>query len=265
MLMEENNRLKFKPKILGFLCNWCSYAGADLAGVSRIQYSPNIRIIRVMCSGRVDPIFIAEAFSKNIDGVLVLGCHPGDCHYISGNYEAEMKINMLNKLLELIGFSKRLRLDWVSASEGNRFAQIVNEFNDHIVNLGPSPIKKKENKKELMEDLEAIKSVLSDSRLRILVGREREITTEGNVYNEIIPKEEFEEVIEDAVRNEFIRQKILIKIKSQGKSVPDISKEIQVAPDQVLRHIVTLRQRGLVDLDQINEEIPTFISIKEGE
>ncbi|MFX1478473.1 MAG: hydrogenase iron-sulfur subunit [Promethearchaeota archaeon] len=257
--------MKFKPKILGFLCNWCSYAGADLAGVSRIQYSPNIRIIRVMCSGRVDPIFIAEAFSKNIDGVLVLGCHPGDCHYISGNYEAEMKINMLNKLLELIGFSKRLRLDWVSASEGNRFAQIVNEFNDHIVNLGPSPIKQKENKKELKEDLEAIKSVLSDSRLRILVGREREITTKGNVYNEIIPKEEFEEVVEDAVRNEFIRQKILIKIKSQGKSVPDISKEIQVAPDQVLRHIVTLRQRGLVDLDQINEEIPTFISIKEGE
>ena len=83
---------KFTPKILGFLCNWCSYAGADLAGVSRIQYSPNIRIIRVMCSGRVDPVFIAEALSRNIDGVLVLGCHPGDCHYISGNYEAEIKI-----------------------------------------------------------------------------------------------------------------------------------------------------------------------------
>ena len=262
--MEENNQLTFKPKILGFLCNWCSYAGADLAGVSRIQYSPNIRIIRVMCSGRVDPVFIAEAFSKKIDGVLVLGCHPGDCHYISGNYEAEMKISMLNKLLQLIGFSERLRLDWVSASEGNRFAQIVNEFNDHIVNLGPSPIKNKKNRKELIEDFEAVKTVLSDSRLRILVGREREIITEGNVYNEIISKEKFDRVVEDALYNEFTRQKILLKIKSQGKSVPDISKEIQVAPDKVLKHIVTLRQRGLVDLDQINEEIPTFISIKEG-
>jgi len=262
--MEENNQLTFKPKILGFLCNWCSYAGADLAGVSRIQYSPNIRIIRVMCSGRVDPVFIAEAFSKRIDGVLVLGCHPGDCHYISGNYEAEMKIRMLNKLLKLIGFSERLRLDWVSASEGNRFAQIVNEFNDHIVNLGPSPIKNKKNRKELIEDFEAVKTVLSDSRLRILVGREREIITEGNVYNEIISKEKFDRVVEDALYNEFTRQKILLKIKSQGKSVPDISKEIQVAPDKVLKHIVTLRQRGLVDLDQINEEIPTFISIKEG-
>ena len=97
--MGENKKLDFKPKILGFLCNWCSYAGADLAGVSRIQYSPSIRIIRVMCSGRVDPIFVAEAFSKNIDGVLVLGCHPGDCHYMSGNYGAGRKMNMVNKIL----------------------------------------------------------------------------------------------------------------------------------------------------------------------
>ena len=262
--MVENKQLKFKPKILAFLCNWCSYAGADLAGVSRIQYSPNIRIIRVMCSGRVDPIFVAEAFSSNIDGVLVLGCHPGDCHYMSGNYEAEMKINMLKKLLDLIGFSERLRLDWVSASEGNRFAQIINEFNDHITNLGPSPIKNKKLKRELSEDFNAIKSVLTDSRLRILVGREREIITEGNVYNEVILKEEFEKVLDEAIYNEFIRHRILQKIRHKGKSVPEISKEIQIEPNKVLKHIVTLRQRGLVDLDEIHEEIPTFISIKEG-
>ncbi|MHA1915283.1 MAG: hydrogenase iron-sulfur subunit [Promethearchaeota archaeon] len=254
----------FKPKILGFLCNWCSYAGADLAGVSRIQYSPNIRIIRVMCSGRVDPVFVAEAFSNNIDGVLVLGCHPGDCHYMSGNYEAEMKMNMIDRLLKLVGFSERLRLDWVSASEGNRFAQVVNEFNDHIISLGPSPIKDEEYKDELLDDFDAIKSVLKDSRLRILVGREREIITEGNVYNEIISKEEFEEILDKALNNEYIRHKILQKIKDQGKSVPEISKEIQIEPHKVLNHIVTLRQRGLVDLDELKEEIPTFISIKEG-
>jgi len=262
--MEGNNYLTFKPKILGFLCNWCSYAGADLAGVSRIQYSPNIRIIRVMCSGRVDPIFVAEAFSKKIDGVLVLGCHPGDCHYITGNYEAEMKMKMLSKLLNYVGFSERFRLDWVSASEGNRFAQLVNEFNDHITNLGPSPIKNKKLKKQLSEDFNAIKSVLADSRIRTLVSRERLITTEGNVYNEIIPKEEFEEILDESLYNEFIRHKILLKIKIKGKSVPEISKEIQVEPNRVLNHIVTLRQRGLVDLDEISEEIPTFISIKEG-
>jgi len=262
--MEENKQVAFKPKILGFLCNWCSYAGADLAGVSRIQYSPNIRIIRVMCSGRVDPLFVAEAFSKKIDGVLVLGCHPGDCHYISGNYEAEMKMNMLSKLLAFIGFSERLRLDWVSAAEGNRFAQIVNEFNDHIINLGPSPIKNKKSKKQLLEDFTVIKSVLSDSRLRILVSRERQITIEGNVYNEVISKEEFENILDDVLYIEFIRHKILLKIKDKAKSVPEISKEIQVEPNKVLNHIVTLRQKGLVDLDEIYEEIPTFISIKEG-
>ncbi|MFX1419898.1 MAG: hydrogenase iron-sulfur subunit [Promethearchaeota archaeon] len=257
--------MTFKPKILGFLCNWCSYAGADLAGVSRIQYSPNIRIIRVMCSGRVDPLFVAEAFSKNIDGVLVLGCHPGDCHYISGNYEAEMKMNMLSKLLNYIGFSDRFRLDWVSASEGNRFAQLVNEFNEHITNLGPSPLKNKKLRKQLSIDFDTIKSVLTDSRLRTLVSRERLITTEGNVYNEIIPKDEFEEILDDSLNNEFIRHKILQIIKKVGKSVPEISKELQVKSNEVLNHIVTLRQRGLVDLDEIHEEIPTFISIREGE
>jgi coenzyme F420-reducing hydrogenase delta subunit len=261
--MEENKQITFKPKILGFLCNWCSYAGADLAGVSRIQYSPNIRIIRVMCSGRVDPLFIAEAFSKKIDGVLVLGCHPGDCHYISGNYEAEMKMNMLSKLLAFIGFSERLRLDWVSAAEGNRFAQLVNEFNKHIINLGPSPLKNKKSKKQLLEEFNVIKSILSDSKLRTLVSRQRLITTEGNVYNEIIPKEEFEHILDDTLHNEFIRHKILSKIKYKAKSVLEISKEIEIEPNKVLNHIVTLRQRGLVDLDEIHEEIPTFISIKE--
>ncbi len=256
--------MTFKPKILGFLCNWCSYAGADLAGVSRIQYSPNFRIIRVMCSGRVDPMFVAEAFSKAIDGVLVLGCHPGDCHYISGNYEAEMKMNMLSKLLDYIGFSERFRLDWVSASEGNRFAQLVNEFNEHIINLGPSPIKNKKLKKQLFESFEVIKSVLADSRIRTLVSRERIITTEGNVYNKLVPKEEYEEILDESLYKEFIRHKILQKIKIKSKSVPEISKEIQVKPNEVLNHIVTLRQRGLVDLDEIHEEIPSFISIKEG-
>ena len=136
--------MTFEPKILGFLCNWCSYAGADLAGVSRIQYPTNIRVIRVMCSGRVDPSFVADAFIHGIDGVLVLGCHLGDCHYLTGNYEAEIKMKALSKLLDLINFSDRMRLDWVSAAEGNKFAQIVLEFTNHIQKLGPSPIKEKQ-------------------------------------------------------------------------------------------------------------------------
>ncbi len=253
----------FEPKILGFLCNWCSYAGADLAGVSRIQYPTNVRVIRVMCSGRVDPVFIAEAFMNGIDGVLVLGCHLGDCHYISGNYEAELKMKMLGKVLSMINFADRVRLDWVSAAEGNRFAEIVTEFTEHIRKLGPSPIKNDKLKKQILDNLSATKFALCDSRLRALVARQRELTTEGNVYGNIIPIEEFEEILDNAIENEFIRHKILEKIKNEGKSVPEIAKEIKIEPHKVLQHIVTLRARGLVDVDQINEEIPTFISIKE--
>ena len=158
-----------------------------------------------MCSGRVDPVFIAEAFINGIDGVLVLGCHLGDCHYISGNYEAELKMKMLSKSLSMINFADRVHLDWVSAAEGSRFAQIVSDFTEHIRNLGPSPLKNKRLKKELTENFIIIKSILSDSRLRTLVSRERLITTEGNVYNEIIPKEKFEQILDETLYNEFIR------------------------------------------------------------
>lgn len=256
--------MTFEPKILGFLCNWCSYAGADLAGVSRIQYATNIRVIRVMCSGRVDPVFIIDGLLKGLDGILVLGCHLGDCHYISGNYEAEIKMSMLTKILKFIGFSDRLRLDWVSASEGNKFAQVVNEFTDHIKKLGPSPIKDEDISENVIEDLTAIKAAISDKRIRALVAREREITTGGNVYNEVIPEEEYEEILDQVIYDEYIRQKILVKLTRKAKSVPEISEEISIKPNKVLEHIITLRARGLVDIAQINENIPTFTSIAEG-
>jgi len=133
---------EFEPKIVGFLCNWCAYAGADLAGVSRIQYPPNLRIIRVMCTGRIDPSFILEAFRSGADGVLVAGCHPGDCHYISGNYKIYRRILMLKKLLEQFSLEPdRLRLEWVSASEGDRFATVIKDMVKEIKKLGPSPLR----------------------------------------------------------------------------------------------------------------------------
>ena len=136
----------FEPKIIGFLCNWCSYAGADLAGVSRIQYPPNIRIIRVMCSGRIDPVFILEALKDGADGVLVAGCHlPSDCHYISGNFKTLRRVALLKRLLQDLGVEpERLRLEWVSASEGDRFASIVRDMVEELKKLGPNPLKMKE-------------------------------------------------------------------------------------------------------------------------
>ena len=133
----------FEPRIVTFCCNWCSYAGADGAGVARLQMPPNFRIIRTMCSARVDPEFVLRAFSKGADGVMVLGCHPADCHYIGGNYRARRRIALLRLVLEQYGFDpKRLKLEWVSASEGEKFQTTIVEFVKTIKELGPTPLVK---------------------------------------------------------------------------------------------------------------------------
>ncbi len=132
--MDKN----YEPKIVAFLCNWCSYAGADLAGVSRIQYSSNVRVIRVPCSGRINPLYIIKALENGIDGVLVSGCHPGDCHYISGNLVAHRKFALLKNFLEYLGIEpQRVQFSWVSAAEGPRFAQIVEKVTNEVKELGP--------------------------------------------------------------------------------------------------------------------------------
>ena len=141
--MEE-----FKPTIVSFLCNWCSYTGADLAGTSRMTYAPNIRVIRVMCSGRVDPTFVLTAFNEGADGVLICGCHPGDCHYHEGNYKCLRRYHLLQKYIQQMGMHKdRLRLAWVSASEGRQFAELADEMTETVTALGPCKIK------EVMETL----------------------------------------------------------------------------------------------------------------
>jgi F420-non-reducing hydrogenase iron-sulfur subunit len=138
---------EFEPNIIGFLCNWCSYAGADLAGTSRIQYPPNLKVIRVMCSGRVNPIFIINALQQGADGVLIGGCHPGDCHYERGNYLARRRIAILKRLLEYAGIDeRRVRMTWVSAAEGNKFAEVVKEVTDDIKRLGPMQHFRRNNK-----------------------------------------------------------------------------------------------------------------------
>jgi F420-non-reducing hydrogenase iron-sulfur subunit len=132
------NVKQFEPRLVGFLCNWCSYTGADLAGTARMSYAPNIRIIRVMCSGRVDPQFVLKAFHEGADGVLISGCHPGDCHYQEGNHKALRRHRLLSRVLEQFGIEKeRFRLEWVSASEGVKFQQVCNDFAGKIRALGP--------------------------------------------------------------------------------------------------------------------------------
>ncbi|TET45167.1 hydrogenase iron-sulfur subunit [Candidatus Aerophobetes bacterium] len=135
----SKEKSEWKPRIIAFLCNWCSYAGADLAGIGRLQYPPNVRIIRVPCSGRINPYFIIKSLQHGVDGVLVSGCHPGDCHYISGNLVARRRFAILKRILEFVGVEKgRVQFTWISAAEGERFSQVIKEVTEEIKALGPN-------------------------------------------------------------------------------------------------------------------------------
>jgi F420-non-reducing hydrogenase iron-sulfur subunit len=140
--MTANNNENWTPRIVAFFCNWCTYTASDLAGVSRLRYAPSTRVIRVMCSGRIDPEFIMESFAKGADGVLIGGCHPGDCHYSEGNYKCLRRFTLMQKYAEQMGIEKdRLRLEWISASEGKKLQEVVNDMTEQIRQLGPSKIK----------------------------------------------------------------------------------------------------------------------------
>jgi F420-non-reducing hydrogenase iron-sulfur subunit len=144
-MAEENKKGgEDEVRILAFLCNWCSYAGADLAGVSRFQYPPNVLDVRVMCTGTISPYFVVKAFQEGIDGVLIAGCHIGDCHYLKGNYMTAKRFAVLHEALKFLGLEEgRLRLEWVSAAEGEKYAEVIRSFTEEVEALGPSPLRKK--------------------------------------------------------------------------------------------------------------------------
>jgi len=137
-VQNVEREVSYEPKIVAFCCNWCSYAGADLAGTTRIQYPPNVKIIRVMCSGRVDPAFVLKAFAMGADGVIVAGCHPADCHYINGNEKTAMRGEFLESFLEEAGIEpQRFKLEWIAGSEGRKFAETIRKMVTDLEKLGP--------------------------------------------------------------------------------------------------------------------------------
>ncbi|MEA1957855.1 MAG: hydrogenase iron-sulfur subunit [Euryarchaeota archaeon] len=239
-------------KIIGFMCNWCCYAGADLAGVSRFRYPPNIRIIRVMCSGRIDPEIILDSFLYGADGVFIGGCHLGDCHYVEGNYYAEKKIEMARRLLKEAGVEpERLRLEWVSASEGERFAATIKEFTEEIKEMGRIEFDK--------EKMEAVRMVAADYRLRILATKERELLEEGNKYGEVFTQHEMDRLLDDMVREDYEAKRILLKLK-KPMSVKGISSELNLKPNVVFRHILDLKRHELIELHEIRDNTPTYVA-----
>jgi F420-non-reducing hydrogenase iron-sulfur subunit len=255
--------VEFEPKIIGFLCNWCSYAGADLAGVSRIQYPPNIRVIRVMCSGRVDPVIVLEMFANGADGVIVMGCHPGECHYLEGNLYAERRIKMLKKLMVCTGLEpERLRLEWVSAAEGSRFANMVKDFTIQLRSLGPSPLASEKPDELILAGIRAAERAAGTSRLRTLVGREKKLAEEENVYGEKVTQEEFDELMEESVKEEHLRSRIYLLAKDKSMSVKELAKHLGVDTRVVLRHIVVLRRKGLLAMDRIEGSSPLYVALE---
>jgi len=257
------NRIEnFEPKIIAFLCNWCSYAGADLCGVSRYQYPTNIRPIRVMCSTRVPPHIILEAFEKGADGVLFTGCHIGDCHYISGNYYTEKRAKATKKLMECAGMEpQRLRLEWVSASEGERFSKLVAQFVDEIKKLGPNAAKTDEKKRMA---LRAAVSASEDFRIRVLIGKEIKVTEKGNVYGEIRSKDEIDRLLYTTIEDVYYRQRILQLAKDTPKSVKELSSMVSLPSYKVLEHVTALRAANLLGLDRVDGATPFYRTFATG-
>jgi F420-non-reducing hydrogenase iron-sulfur subunit len=231
---------RFEPVILGFLCNWCSYAGADLAGVSRFQYPANVRIIRVMCSARVDPTIVLEAFIQGLDGVMVLGCHPGDCHYMTGNYHTEKRMHLTQRILESLGLSPgRLLVDWVSAAEGERFASLVRDYTEKVRELGPLGSETGPEKGDLVSRLSASKEALAEDRLRWLFG-------------ESLSQEEFDRVMLESIRKEYEKSRILLALEGEDLTIREMGEKVGLPPRDVLKNLITLERDGLVAVAQID-------------
>jgi coenzyme F420-reducing hydrogenase delta subunit len=251
----------FEPKILGFLCNWCSYAGADLSGVSRIQYPPNLRVIRVMCSGRVDPVLIFNAFKDGADGVAVLGCHPGDCHYQSGNYQAMRKMDLTTLILARVGIDpERLKLDWVSAAEGQRFGALVTEFTELIREKGPIAEKTPE-----LERKATLGAAIAEAiRIRWLVGKEEQLLAEGNVYGEKVDPEQYSALLSMNVAKEYDRQLIMSLIQGAPQSVTEIASMTEMTPSQIFKYITEMENKGEVHLHGFEGNTPRYVLASAG-
>jgi len=248
---------KFEPKILGFLCNWCCYAGADLAGVSRYQYPPDMRVIRLMCSGRVDPAHIFRAFSSGLDAVFIGGCHLNDCHYVThGNYDALSLVYICKKLMETIGLNpERLRLEWVSAGEGIRFAHMMNEFSPRIEKLGPLGKGEGLDKQKLKFKLEAVTRLIPYIKL-VQSERLRVSNRTEEAYLKFFASEEFSRLFDELIGEKLALSQIMALQRERPHSLEEISEILGLSRSEVSKYLKLLARNriagtGAVDNDRI--------------
>lgn len=246
---------KFEPNILGFLCNWCCYAGADLAGVSRFQYPPDMRVIRLMCSGRVDPAHIFRAFSNGLDAVFIGGCHLNDCHYVTqGNYDALGMVSVCKKLMKNIGLNpQRLRLEWVSAGEGIHFANIMNEFSPIVEKLGPLGKGEGLDEHELAFKLDAVVKLIPYIKL-VLSERLRPSERTEEAYNRFFSGEEFDRLFKELVLDKLILSPTEVSRHPGGSSIKQNGETAAVESERI-DQIIERHQGKARSLVQILLEI----------
>lgn len=253
----------FRPKIIGFICNWSLPKGVEMTSPPAIQGYPKMHVVRVLCVGRIDPVIVLDTFAKGADGVLIIGCPSPDCHFLEGNFQAEKKIKMLKKLLSLTSLEpKRLQLDWAYATEVEPFSKIVDAFRNQVTMLGQSPLAKEKPDEKVLLNVLAAKNAAADFRLRVLTGREKELTEAVNVYGENIPQREFDDLLDEIVEVEFIRHKIHLLTKQKPLSVKKLAAIIDMKPSLVLRHIVNLRRKGMISLDSVEETTPLYKALE---
>ncbi len=249
----------FEPFIIAFLCNWCSYAGADLAGVSRYQYPAGVRIIRVMCSGRIEPFLVFRAFRRGADGVLVAGCHIGDCHYISGNITAQERMKLISGIMEKNKIpAQRFRLSWISASEGKIFAQLIKDFTEELRKLGPIS-------KEIIEGVPTIKkmsaaeNVFNEFPVRYLIGKGAVLTQGLNVYGEKVDGDQLKNIAGDFVKTESLKHLILELITDKPTSLIQLSKTLDTSTKDVFECLIQLRIEGQADIVGFEDDYPVYL------
>jgi heterodisulfide reductase subunit A len=246
-----------KKKPVAFACHWCALGAADLAGVSRFQYPTDTRIVRVMCSGRVDPAFVMRAFAQGAPGVLSAGCEVPTCHYISGNIYAEWRLEMLHMLMDLCQLDRRrLQVEWISAAQGDRFAKIMQEFSVNMNELGPVPQEQLDTL-----DMRAAVACADSERLRLLTGKLPEMAEQGNEYGEKLTRHELMRILDAAVKDEFMINKIMLQLDQKSMSVKELAVEMNTAPPKVLKSVLGLVREGRVKRDKVEGTTPYYIAI----
>lgn len=245
-----------EPKIVCFMCNFAFCKSEN-------PIPSNVNVTRVNCVGEMDPVMVLEMFEKGADAVMLAGCRPPDCHFVEGNLQAERAVKMLKKLLALTGLEpERLSLLWYSPLEETSFTRSAKEFSKEIGKLGASPLKNANRESMSMVNLLAAKNAASEFRLRVLLGREKELTEGVNVYGDNLTREEFDMLMNDVVEDEFIRYKIHVLTKTEPLSVKALAEVTEMKPAAVLKQIVNMRRKNMIALDSIEGTTPLYKALE---